>query len=133
MRRDQAPATACFRGSGLPIPWNGLRSISRISRIMRSACALSFSIHQARSSKALGANSKLLKRFLEWNSFLAAHGLQKALSHLRASEKIGSLAFGLDFAPELDGHDHAHRLALFVRDVLDLAVRHRYQCTATIP
>src|SRR5712691_9247366 len=94
------------------------------------AFALSFVIHQARSSKASGANSKLLKRFLERDSFLTAHGPEETLFHFRASEKIGGFTFGLDFAPKFDGHDDAHWVAGFVRDVLNLAVSHRFHRSA---
>ena len=36
MRRDQYPASACFNGSGLPMPVNGSRCVSRMSLLMRS-------------------------------------------------------------------------------------------------
>src|SRR5260370_23635884 len=124
IRRDQQPASSCFRGSGLPIPANGSRRISRTRRMIRCACARSVVIHHARSSKASGSNSKLLKRFLEGDSFCTALGPQEALFHLRASEKISGFTLGLDLAPQFDGHDDADRLSGLVRDVLDLALSH---------
>jgi hypothetical protein len=107
---------------GLPTPANGSRNTSRIILTMRWVCFRSVAIHHAKSSKASGSNSKLLKRFLEGNSLFAALGLQEALLHLRASEKIGGFAFRLDLAPQFNGHDDADRLSGFIGDVLDFAV-----------
>src|SRR5438045_315937 len=93
-------------------------------RMIRSVCALFFAIHHAKSSKGSESNSKLLKRVLEGNSFLAALGPEEALFHLRVSQKIRCFAFGLNLAPQLDRHNNADRLAARVRDVLDFAFRH---------
>jgi hypothetical protein len=124
MRRDQHPANAFFSGSGFPTPANGSRNTSRIILTMRWVCFRSVTIHYAKSSKASGSNSKLLKRFFEGNSLFAALGPQEALLHLRASEKIGGFTFGLDFAPQFDGYDHADRLSGFIGYVLDFDVSH---------
>ncbi len=91
---------------------------------MRWVCLRSVAIHHAKSSKASGSNSKLLKRFLKRDSVFAALCPQKALLHLRAPEKIAGFAFGIDFAPQLDGHNYADRLSSFIGYVFDFAVRH---------
>ena len=69
-------------------------------RTIRCACALSLAIHHARSSKASGSNSKLLKRFLEGDAIIAAFGPQEALLLLRATEKMGGFSFRLNLAPQ---------------------------------
>src|SRR6185369_17891985 len=59
MRRDQQSARSSLSLSGCPIPSKGSRRIASLSLVTLSAFFRSCSIHQARPSKAAGANSKL--------------------------------------------------------------------------
>lgn len=66
---------------GLAKPAKGSRCVSRINRIMRSACARSCSTHQARSSNPATSNSKLLNGCLERETGLPLGRLQEAILH----------------------------------------------------
>ncbi len=119
MRRDQQPLSSCYRGSGLPRPARGWRCVSRINRMIRSACVRSCSTHHAKSSNAAGSNSKLFKRFLERDAALTLFSFQQTLSHHRTLQQVGRFDFGLDLSPQLDRYDHAEGLTVLVRNVLN--------------
>jgi hypothetical protein len=111
MRLDQQPLSACLNGSDLPKPAKGSLCVSRIRRIMRSACARSCSTHQARSSNAATSNSKLLNGCLEPEPGLPMRRLQQAILHGFALQQVRGFPLRLDLPPEFDGHDDCGRLA----------------------
>src|SRR5260370_24359421 len=112
MRRDQAPGRSCRSGSGWPRPWNGSRWAAWTSLTILSAILRSWAIHQARSSKAAESNTKLLTDNLEGDALVASEGGEQAFSHGLTLQQVGRLLLGDDLPPEVDGQDHARRLAL---------------------
>src|SRR5260370_20701786 len=111
MRLDQHPANSRLRGSGLPMPPNGLVCVSWIMRRMCNAFLRSFSTHQAKSSSAAGSNSKLRSDFFKRNSFAPALGLQETLPHDLAFQQIGGVSLGFDLPPKVNYHNPGHRLS----------------------
>src|SRR5260370_37489675 len=118
MRLVQHSANSRLRGSGLPMPPNGLVCVSWIMRRMCKAFLRSFSPHQAKSSSAAGSNSKLRSDFFKRNSFAPALGLQETLPHDLAFQQIGGFSLGFDLPPRFNWHNSGHRVAVRVRNVL---------------
>ena len=132
MRLDQQPFNSCFKGSGLPIPENGSRWISRIRRMIRRAWVRSFSTHQARSSKAATSNSKLVNDVLEGQTCLPAGCLQEAIFHGFALQQICGFSLRFDLPPEFDRDDDRGRFTALARNNLDLCVCHFFKSTSSV-
>src|SRR4028118_450809 len=98
--------------------------MASISFMILSAFLRSCSIHQARSSKAAGSNSKLLADFIEGNPLGSLQCLVETLPHGFAPQKIGGFLLRHDLAPEIDRHDHSRRIPVRIRDVLDFCDSH---------
>jgi hypothetical protein len=126
MRLDQHPESSCLSGSGLPSPEKGSRWTSRTKRTIRSACARSCSIHQAKSSNAAESNSKLLNDSLERQPVPALRRGQQALLHRLRAKQICGFPLRGDLPPQLDGDDHSSRLPGLVGNDLDVGVLHDF-------
>ena len=81
-------------------------------------------LHQARSSKPAGSNSKLLNRRLEWDSFPAFLGSQKARLHPFGPQEVRGFPLGFYLMPKLNRHDDGCWLTTLVGNDLDFRARH---------
>lgn len=124
IRLDQQPLNSCFKGSGLPMPPKGSRSICRIKSIILKAVLRSCFIHHAKSSKALRSNSKFLTNFLKRYAFFSIFSFQNTLPHIFAFQKISGFFFRFNFAPNFYRHNHADRVANRIRNILNF-LRHK--------
>ena len=84
------------------------------------------SIHQDRSSKAEGSNSKLLNDSLDREPFATLRRGEKALLHGLRLQQIRGFPFGGNLAPQFDGDEDGCRFPGFIGDDLDVRIRHNF-------